>query len=415
MNQQKINIELFGFKLSRPIELLAFLVLLVLMFFSMVNSLSVNQYQHFSLQAEFILEGHLDIDVSIFETLDTTYSEHTGKHYWPLGIFSTIVLVPLVALFNLLGSTQLVLQAYLSIPFTIIILILCYKLARQHKFPQVDSLFLAIAFCFGSIYCLAAYVPRSWYFAHGLAVLLLIVAIYEYTTRRRFWLIGILMGLLMHTRYISALCAAYFALEILFSKQDSKRKLVQMSQLIIPMVVSGLILLYLNYIRFGNIFDTGYTYADVGQGFLLAARDEYGYFNLASIPRNFYYYFIAFLDPIVDPLTQHFIAPFFKLNPAGLGFFFISPIFAVSFINFKLKRETIFFWIVSLGVLFILLTHYTTGYVTYGPRYMMDFLPLWYMILLKSFMQQKLRPVHYFIIIASALLNVIFIADIFAY
>jgi hypothetical protein len=371
-------------------------------------------FQQFSLQAEYLIDGRLEVDIYEFELHDTSYSTYTEQYYWPLGILPAVILIPFVWIKDLIGIPGIFSQVWLQIPITMATFVLAYRLALKYRFSFRDSLILAIAFCFGSIFCIASLNPYSWYYAQGVAVCLLLFAVYEYHHQKRYWVIGVVMALLLQTRYMSALCLGFFVLEIIFnSKNNLAGKLRNLTILIFPVLLSFSFLLYLNYIRFGDIFDTGYQYANVGASFLLETREQMGYFNLAFIPRNFYYYFIKFLQPVVDPITQHFVSPFFTVDEAGLGFFFVSPIFANIVLNLKFSRETVNYWLISMAILLILLAHYTTGYTTYGPRYMLDFFPLLYILLLRSFKDNRLKPIHCFIIFASAFLNLLLINGIF--
>src|SRR3989338_10072579 len=57
--------------------------------------------QHFSYLAQSFLDGHTYFTQNLKSWSDTTL--FNGRHYWPLGPFPALLLLPLVVIFNQLG------------------------------------------------------------------------------------------------------------------------------------------------------------------------------------------------------------------------------------------------------------------------------------------------------------------------
>jgi len=350
-----------------------------------------NHGHEFSLLADSFLEGKLYISKS--DQLDCTMVG--GKCYWPLGPFPALILLPFVFIFNFFNLPFY--QGYLIFLIAIIIFFLVYKLAQKFYYSAVDSLWLAFAFCFASVYLGIAFEFEPYYLAHAVSVLFLFLAFFEYFNQKRYFLIGLYFAFIFATRFSAGLGILFFILLIFFAKDLSfKDKIKQFFFLGSPVFISGLLLLYYNFIRFGNPFDNGYVVALGGN---IVLRSRYGLFNLYYFVSNFYYYFLKMPEVIFNKV------PFIKASPSGLSFFIVSPIFIKIFwANFK-NKLVIFSWLSSLVVLFLILTYYHSGGWQFGPRYILDLLPFWFLLLLMSFKDHLLKIRHQLIIGFSALVN----------
>ncbi len=356
-------------------------------------------------QAEALLDGSLAVSADRFMHLDIVYTDN-GEAYWPLGIFPALAVVPFVALAQMLDIPLY--QGFLLPFITLWVFALAFALARKWHYRVLDSLLLSSVFCLGSGYILLAFEPWTWYFNQSIGVLLLLLALNEWYGRRRLWLIGTFMALLLHTRYISALAIGFFCLEIFFESKPLRERIQMMVQLLTPFAVAVVLVFALNFIRFDNILDTGYSRSET-EHTMKVAREEYGFFGPRNIGNNLYWYFVAPPFPVVDEKTLHLVYPYIDISKNGYGFFYLSPFFLAIFFYFVWDRRTWSLWVTSIGILFILLTHFTTGYFTFGPRYMMDLFPLLYTLLLISLPYSKLSHRQMIFITCSILLNVVLI------
>lgn len=370
--------------------------------FVVEHNLTTHLFEQTVWQAEALLDGSLAVEPKTFMYFDIVYTED-GRAYWPLGIFPAIVVLPFVIISELLSVP--IYQGYLLPFITLWVFGLAVSLALKWKYKLTDSLLLGALFCLGSGYILLAFEPSTWYFNQAIGVLLLLLALNEWYGKRRLWLIGFFIALLVHTRYISSLAMAFFCLEILFQNFSWGDKLRKLGQLLIPFIVAVVIVFGLNVVRFDNPLDTGYSRSET-EDTMKAAREEYGFFGPRNIINNVYWYFIAPPFPVIDQKTLHLVPPYLDVSRNGYGFFYLSPFFLAIFLYFVWDKRTKNLWIVSTGILFLLLTHFTTGYFTFGPRYMMDLFPLWYILLLISLPNNQLTRRQIIFITCSILLNV---------
>lgn len=342
----------------------------------------------FTLLADSFLNGRLDLNKN--DELDCSFFKE--KCYWSLGPFPALLMMPGVLLFKQIGLVFT--QNYLQWLVIIAVFMACYFLAKKFGYDRRDSGWLALAFVAGSVFVGVALDARSWYFSQAISVLLALLALWEYFSKKRYWLIGCLMAALVATRLDMALAGCFFALDILLDKKISlKEKFARFVRLGLPVVAALSLLGWYNFARFGNIFETGYGFAAVGLPIQEFLRRQWGLFDPRFIPTNFFYYFMKMPEPVL--LGGYLLkAPYLKVSPLGLSFFLISPIFCRIFYLPDIRKVTVYAWVTSLLILFSLLCYYNVGYFQFGPRYLLDLLPFWFIILLYSFKDFKLRPAH---------------------
>ena len=126
---------------------------------------------------------------------------------------------------------------------------------------------MTLLFGFGTIHWYIASVGSAWYFAHITSFLFLTLAIYETFTKRRPFLIGLLLGASYWSRLPTILSLPFFL--IMLSDNEWLKKSNNPSSLrinFIPLLKLGLgvgIFVILNfaynYLRFGTPFDIAYS------------------------------------------------------------------------------------------------------------------------------------------------------------
>ena len=379
------------------------ILVVVLVVAASIFLLNINTpWQHFSDQTQSFLQGRLDVNPLSFDKHD--YVIKDGKYYWHQGPFPSVLLIPFQLLFGIKfnqGIAQLILIIVLSISL--------FKLARLKKFDILDSLYLVTVFLLGSTVIGLIVDPKSWFFSQVTAITTLTLLILELESSRRWWLIGILEAVLITTRFTSGLII--FALVFLFYKEKSllERRLINLSLFLLPIFVSGFLLILFNYARFGNPLDNGYLTNDVG-GYMNPLRDL-GFFNLQHFPTNFYYYFLASVEPVTSNSSIHLKFPFIKYSGWGLSLLLVAPFFLYSLKS--LQKSSAYLrslWIVVVVTLFALLIYYAPGWVQFGPRYTADFMPILYLLTLYSLNPPNLSLIQKMIILISSLFNIYLLA-----
>lgn len=378
--------------ISLPI-LIGITIISILLFASNFNT----PWKHFSDQSQSFLEGRLDLVPLTFDKHD--YVIKDGKYYWHQGPFPSILLIP----FQLLSD----MKSNQGIAQLLLIIVLCissFKLARLKKFNTLDSLYLVIVFLLGSTVVGLIVDPKSWFFSQVTAVTILSILILELESSRRWWLIGVLEAILITTRFTSGFII--FTLIFLLYKEKSslRKKLARLFLFSLPIIVSGSLLVWFNYARFGNPLNNGYFTNDVG-GYMNPLRNL-GFFSLQHLPTNFYYYFLASVEPVTSNISIHLKFPFIKYGGWGLSLFLVAPFFLYSLKSLKKSSSYLrSLWIIVAITLFTLLIYFAPGWVQFGPRYTADFMPILYLLTLYGLTPPKLTNFQKILIILSCLFN----------
>lgn len=347
--------------------------------------------QKFAEQSYSFLQGRIDINQGI----DTAY--HDGKYYWPQGPFPSLVLMPFQLIFGL-EFDQTLMQ-----PLLIILLIYClYKLALVIKFAKNSALILVFAFIFASPVIRIVAEPCYSNFAHIITMLLLTLLLLEFQTKKRWFLLGFLIGAILATRPSASFIFIVLIYSLYKTKLTISEKFNNITYFVFPIIMTVLLLIVFNQMRFGDPFNNGYGTNDVGE-YLSYLRQD-GVFNISYIPRNFYAYFLMLPEPVVD--YNSFIAPYITYNAVGLSFFIIAPFFLYSLKSLLFKNTTIkLYWLTILVTLVLLLSYYATGWDQLGPRFASDFMPLLFLLLLASLNPPHLSETQKSIIYISSLFN----------
>jgi hypothetical protein len=136
---------------------------------------------------------------------------------------------------------------------------------------------------------------------------------------------------------------------------------------LLPLALAGIGMGWYNYARFGDPLELGYRYMLI-EKLLAGPLDKYGQFSLAHLGSNLYWSLVAL--PKLSPKS-----PFVLINPWGLSIFISTP--ALLFIFFAPWREKLA-QACLLGAVCVAipsLLYYTTGYMQFGYRFILDYIP----------------------------------------
>lgn len=358
------------------------LIYFVLFFFfvALAFNITITKEQQFSYLAQSFLQGKLYFLEQPGSWGDAVY--YQGHYYWPPAPFSAVLLMPFVSLFGLFG--KFFYQGYLQ-PFLVLsVFFLWYKLAQKFKHSLSDSLYLAFAFCFSSVFLGVAFWPWSWFFTQVVYTLLLVLALYEYVNKKRYWLIGLLVGLIGATRPEGFLVAIFFVLEIVFVvKEPFRQKIIYLTKFSFGPVLSIALLAGYNFARFGNPFEQGYG-AQILPDFIDKSR-SYGLFSLVHLPRNLYQLFLGLPLPVYRDISHNLVFPFIKANPWGMSLF-LTNTYLLYLLSLKYKDAVSkIILVVVLIILLLILFCYSIGFRQYGYRYALDFLPFLNFLLIRNY------------------------------
>lgn len=357
------------------------------------NLAGISTHQHFAWLAESFWRGRLDIPAERIladSPIDISYRD--GRYYWPLEPLPAVLMMPLVPWFG--ADAQLLLQITVALSLAL----LAYRLARLTGFTAPDAVWLSFLFCFGSVAIGVISLNAPWYVGNTVAALCLLAALVEQRSRDRTVVIGFFAGLAWISRLTAGLGTVYFFVCELLRPGSWRSKAGRLVRLAVP-VAGGIALAALyNHLRFGSPFDTGhaghYLRPDGPEARRLA---EYGLFSLAHAGRNFYFYFLK-----LPELYRYLPA----VSPYGVSIFLLAPVFILAGRSRVRHRvEFIAVAVATAGTLAVFLSYFTTGFWQFGPRYLMDILPYWFLLLLLALRSDGFGTRHKMMIAASAGLN----------
>ena len=332
-------------------------------------------------------------------------SPFQGRHYWPLGPFPAVLLLPFVLLF---GTTMQ--QGFLSFFLTTVNAVLLYRIARTITGGHERSLWLMFSYVFATVYLFVATIPWSWYFAHVVATSAILLALHEYFGRTRWALVGLYVGIAFATRISLLLATTFFILGMFKNEKSSWRPLAQLS---IPIVLCLALVASYNYARFGDPLETGYRYNILDTEF--DGNRARGMWSVSHFPANAYYLFLKGPDAIVAPDSMVLVFPYIKPDKWGMSILFTSPIF-LYLAKFRRRpgEEAAWYALVTTGVLlFFTLGNFGIGARQYGYRFALDFSPFLYVMLAYVFRTEPFGWLAKALVIGSFVFNAWLIPRVF--
>lgn len=376
---------------------LAVAVYLLLPMLPVYKAQRPNWVVHFPELANAFSHGRLDIEVADAPShrSELIPAATGGGFYCPYPPLPAVLLMPFVAIWGTSLKLELICRGLSVVNVLLFDVCLCRMVPKLGlpALAQRARVLFGLLFAFGTIAWHNADMGGDWHFAHAAAVCAVLLALCEFFGRRRFWIIGIMAGAAILCRPTTALVALFFVLPPLRGKQWA-----QLGQWVIGPLAAIALLGWYNFARFGDAWDFGYERMVLrGEG--LELMRMYGQFNQHFVLRNFYWFFLA--PPWVGREGASF--PWLGYDPHGLSLFIATPaaIFALAAIRRKWGEPIVRHVCFAIGACLIpLLMYFNTGFMQFGHRFAMDYLPL-LMILIVMGMKAKPSRLGVGLIVAS--------------
>lgn len=345
-----------------------------------------NWYDHYKYLAQSFLKGK--VDVSDLPQFYHDKVQVDGKIYLPFPPLPALVLAPIISLCP--SITQQQVSLFIGAINTVLVFFLLSKFTSRK-----NSLILSFFFAFGTVAFWSAIVGTTWYFAHNVALMFFLLSLIAFKAKKDF-LSGVFFSLTVLSRLPIFLGIIFFLLEL---RGQRKRLIAFLSTALLCLPMGFLY----NYLRFGNILETGYlevykNYIGMDYPFSLLQLIKPGFLHFGYMdPRNIpLHLFTFFLMPPIIKAGQ--LLP----SPYGLGIVFTSPLLFLALKPiFKNSLERNLF-LGAIAIALVDFLHYAQGWVQFGYRFLLDFLPFLLILLALRFKPTRL---NIFFLIISIFVN----------
>ena len=238
-----------------------------------------------ALQAQAFLEGRFDLPRHYHDT-----AVYEGRYYVPFPPALAILMLPLVALLGLRATNTVA----WSLAVTLLSAWLLWRILRRLQVDKGAIPWLLVAFFLGTVYwsCLTMS-SGVWFTAHIASVAAFLLATNEALGKKRGLLVGLYLGIAFLSRQLTLALAPFLLALLLWEGELATARLRWRRAFGLAAGCAVCVALYLafNWVRFGNPFDTGYRYLQLG-GFLLARFLDHGLLSPRYVFFNALYLFV---------------------------------------------------------------------------------------------------------------------------
>ena len=320
---------------------------------------------YFNYLADAYLHGQLSLRLLPPWTMDLALYRGEYYLYWPP--FPALVVMPLVALFGV-GVSDIVytvLFAALSVALVARLLALLDELGLARLDAPRRAILVATT-AFGTVLLILAPIGGVWSTAQivgWVCVLLASIGALALRGPGGYFLVGLALGCAAATRVGMLFNGVWLAYYLLHRDRHLpwRHRLVAAAWGLLPVVAAVGLLAWHNQARFGNPFEIGATYQDLGYYFREDHR-RYGILSLHYLPTNLYYHFVAYTVLRSDQWM-------------GGGLFWMTPVLLGAPYAVWRGRRAPLVWALAASCLLVYVPiglNIGTGWITFGPRYLLD-------------------------------------------
>ncbi len=357
-------------------------------------------YKHYVYQAQAMLHGTLDLkEAGVPDYYQDLVRTPEGEAFLPYQPAPAIIMLPFVAIWGTDFS-----ELYFSMIIGAINVALFWYVLRLLGVSRLTKLLLLPFFAFGTVNFYSASTGTLWFYNHVVAVMFLLLAIIFLLRRANPLLPAFFLGAAFMSRQPMILALPFFlywmvrqtyprvfTLETLRQVMRDREMLVKAGMFCAALVPFVGLSLWYNAARFGGVFDTGLsqlydTYGGVPYSFYLnknfcLLRDcaslpsptRFDTFDLRNIPLHLYTIFL---------LPPQFVGGRDVFQPSwfGMSVLLTSPAFIFAALVKRDNPLKVACWLAIPLVAIPTLLYYSQGWVQFGYRYLMDYIPFLLML-----------------------------------
>jgi len=297
--------------------------------------------------------------------------QYNGHYYGVDGPVPAIFMLPLVAIWGNDAN-----QTTVAILFAAVATALAWLLAERLGVTDLSTkVFLTLFFVAGTDVWWCAELGDVWFLAHLVSLAFILGALLELTGRNRGWLVAICLVLAAGARFPEIATAPVFGWALwtgAFSgrKPTPAERFARLRAFGIVLVSAVIAFVGYDELMWGTILDIGHT--------VYYHADAWGAptgspFQISYMPYQIYSFF--FRAPVLVEWLQHVQWPYVKPDTTGVALTFTSPALVLAFLAKSPRNVVIALWIATGIVALPEFTYYLNGWVQFGMRHALDFLP----------------------------------------
>lgn len=307
-----------------------------------------------------------------------------------------VIALPAVAVFGL-GLWDRLFWAILAGFAPMLLFVLLRRLRESGRSGRSlrDDLLLTALFAFGSVFYYVAVQGTVWFSAQVVASALLMLFLIFSLDARRPVLAGLMLGLCFMARPTTLLLALFFGVEALrmsrpedapTSEADApwQRRLwvwlrgvawrpviKNVALFSAPILFVGLVAMWFNAARFDSPFEFGHTYLQIRWR---PRIETWGLFNYHYLAKN-----LAVFAADLPWLSK--TAPYVTISRHGLALWFTTPALLLTLWPKRVTPTMVACWVAILPVAMLDLCYQNSGWVQFGYRFALDYLPPLFLLL----------------------------------
>ena len=370
----------------------------------MSESAGSNSY---ALLADAFLHGRLDVT----KCFDSDCAHFAGKTYVIFPPFPALVAMPFVALFGE-DFSHFMAIGLLALTGSIL---LWWRILESLGIKRDTAIWILLALAFATpLFYVTLRTDRVWFFAQSVDFLLVSLAIHEVVRGMSLVRAGLFIGAAFLCRQMSLLLVPFLFVLALHPDERlisfGKAHILRALKLGFPVLGAVCVYMAYNWVRFGNVMETGYIHIavpDLDHWTLINHRlTTIGLFSKDYILFNALYLFVqGFHVEWGGPDMLDMVS----LDPMGTSLLAASPFVLLVFFA-PLTRQIAVGGLCALAIIGVTLFYHGNGFSQYNTqRFVLDWLPVLIFALAYA-VRDNLRPAFAMLATYAIGLNVVMVA-----
>ncbi len=286
------------------------------------------------------------------------------------------LLLPIVAIFGL-GTWDALFWVLLAGfgPGLVFVVLRSLRESERSGRSEREDLLLSALFAVGTVYYFVSVQGSIWFAAHVVATIFVCLYLLGALGVRRPASAGLALGLAFLCRPATLLLAPFFVFEALGASRNRGVPLARSCvAFCLPLAALVVVAMAHNAVRFDDPFEFGHRLLQIKWR---SRIETWGLFSAHYLPRNLVVFFLS----LPWWLAQ---SPFVRISRHGLALWFTTPNLLWSLVPKKPDLTIVGLWVAVLCTATCTLLYQNTGWVQFGYRFALDYLPLLFVLIALS-------------------------------